>query len=62
MFTIEPMPTAGKRGTKWLANGWTAVSKDRSLSARWEHLVAVTPEGDEVLTARPPGTGAHAPV
>jgi methionyl aminopeptidase len=62
VFTIEPMLNAGKRETRQLADGWTVVTKDRSLSAQWEHMVAVTPEGYEVLTAWPGGTGAYAPV
>lgn len=45
------MLNAGKRDTKQLADGWTVVTKDRSLSAQWEHMVAVTEEGFEVLTA-----------
>ena len=62
VFTIEPMLNVGKRETKQLADGWTVVTKDRSLSAQWEHMVAVTPSGYEVLTAWPGGTGAYAPV
>lgn len=62
VFTIEPMLNAGKREVKQLADGWTVVTKDRSLSAQWEHMVAVTPEGYEVLTAWPGGTGEYAPV
>ena len=58
VFTIEPMLNAGKRDTKQLADGWTVVTKDRSLSAQWEHMVAVTEEGFEVLTKWPGGTGA----
>ncbi|WPB55498.1 type I methionyl aminopeptidase [Xylophilus sp. GOD-11R] len=50
VFTIEPMLNAGRRETRELADGWTVVTKDRSLSAQWEHMVAVTPEGSEVLT------------
>jgi len=59
VFTIEPMLNAGKRDTKTLADGWTVVTKDRSLSAQWEHMVAVTPTGFEVLTAWPDGTGSY---
>ena len=62
IFTIEPMLNAGKRETKELADGWTVVTKDRSLSAQWEHMVAVTPTGYEVLTAWPGGTGSYAPM
>ena len=52
-FTIEPMINAGKRHVKLLGDGWTVVTKDRSLSAQWEHTILVTPEGYEVLTLRP---------
>jgi methionyl aminopeptidase len=62
VFTIEPMLNAGKRDTRQMPDGWTVVTKDRSLSAQWEHMVAVTPEGYEVLTAWPGGTGGYAPV
>lgn len=62
VFTIEPMINAGKRDIKQLPDGWTVVTKDRSLSAQWEHMVAVTPSGYEVLTAWPGGTGAYPPV
>jgi methionyl aminopeptidase len=59
VFTIEPMLNAGGRETRELADGWTVVTKDRSLSAQWEHMVAVTETGYEVLTAWPGGTGAY---
>ena len=49
-FTIEPMLNAGKRHVKLLGDGWTVVTKDRSLSAQWEHTVLVTADGYEVLT------------
>jgi len=49
-FTIEPMVNAGKRHVKLLKDGWTVVTKDRSLSAQWEHTVLVTDDGVEVLT------------
>ena len=49
-FTIEPMINAGKRHTKLLKDGWTVVTKDRSLSAQWEHTVLVTDDGVEILT------------
>jgi len=55
-FTIEPMVNAGKRFTKLLPDGWTVVTKDRSLSAQWEHTVLVTDTGVEVLTAQPEET------
>ncbi len=51
-FTIEPMVNAGKRQVKLLKDGWTVVTKDRSLSAQWEHTVLVTETGVEVLTLR----------
>src|SRR5690606_5556310 len=50
IFTVEPMINAGKAAISELADGWTIVTKDRSLSAQWEHTVLVTPEGYEVLT------------
>jgi len=49
-FTVEPMINAGKRNVKLLADGWTVVTKDHSLSAQWEHTVLVTESGYEVLT------------
>ena len=52
-FTIEPMVNAGRRNVKLLKDGWTVVTKDRSLSAQWEHTVAVTDSGVEVLTLSP---------
>jgi methionyl aminopeptidase len=52
-FTIEPMVNAGKRHVKVLPDGWTVVTKDRSLSAQWEHTILVTESGKEVLTVRP---------
>ena len=54
-FTIEPMVNAGRRHVKLLKDGWTVVTKDRSLSAQWEHTVAVTGSGVEVLTLSPQG-------
>lgn len=50
IFTIEPMVNAGKRHIRELADGWTIVTKDHSLSAQWEHTVLVTETGFEVLT------------
>lgn len=50
LFTIEPMVNAGKRHVKLLPDGWTVVTKDRSLSAQWEHTLAVTEDGFEVMT------------
>ena len=52
IITIEPMLNQGKRHVKVLADGWTAVTKDRSLSAQWEHTILVTEEGYEILTLR----------
>jgi methionyl aminopeptidase len=51
-FTIEPMVNAGGRQVKLLKDGWTVVTKDRELSAQWEHTLLVTPSGCEVLTRR----------
>jgi methionyl aminopeptidase len=59
-FTVEPMINAGKPGIRELADGWTIVTKDHSLSAQWEHTVLVTPNGYEVLTesaGAPPAPG-----
>ena len=52
-FTIEPMINVGKRHIKVLPDKWTVVTKDRSLSAQWEHTNLVTETGFEVLTKRP---------
>ncbi len=49
-FTIEPMINAGKPGIRQLGDGWTVVTKDRELSAQWEHTILVTDDGYEVLT------------
>ena len=51
-FTVEPMVNAGKRFIKLQPDGWTVVTKDRSLSAQWEHTILVTEDGHEVLTLR----------
>jgi len=51
-FTIEPMINAGKRFVKLLPDNWTVITKDRKLSAQWEHTLVVTDTGHEVLTAR----------
>lgn len=51
-FTIEPMINAGKRYSKILPDQWTVVTKDRSLSAQWEHTLLVTKDGVEILTLR----------
>jgi methionyl aminopeptidase len=50
IFTIEPMINAGKRDIKQMPDGWTIVTKDRSLSAQWEHTILVTETGYEVMT------------
>ena len=50
IFTIEPMINQGRRELKEMNDGWTIVTKDRSLSAQWEHTVVVTETGYEVLT------------
>ena len=52
-FTIEPMVNEGARHTRLMPDGWTVVTKDRSLSAQWEHTVAVTADGVEILTRIP---------
>lgn len=52
IFTIEPMLNIGKRHVKVLPDGWTVVTKDRSLSAQWEHTILVTETGFEILTLR----------
>ena len=49
-FTIEPMVNSGKRHVKLLADGWTVVTKDHSLSAQWEHTILVTEDSHEILT------------
>ena len=50
IFTIEPMINAGRAAVSELPDGWTIVTRDRSLSAQWEHTVLVTADGYEVLT------------
>ena len=52
-FTIEPMINAGKPHTRLLPDGWTVVTRDHSLSAQWEHTIAVTDDGFEILTPWP---------
>ncbi len=54
-FTIEPMVNLGRPETKILADGWTAVTRDRSLSAQFEHTVGVTADGCEIFTLSPAG-------
>ncbi|MBC6444066.1 MAG: type I methionyl aminopeptidase [Alphaproteobacteria bacterium GM202ARS2] len=52
-FTIEPMVNAGKKDVKILQDGWTAVTKDRSLSAQFEHTIGITEEGCQIFTLSP---------
>ncbi len=54
-FTIEPMINLGRPNVKVLSDGWTAVTRDRSLSAQFEHTVGVTDTGVEIFTASPAG-------
>ena len=54
-FTIEPMINAGRPETKVLSDGWTAVTKDKSLSAQFEHTIGVTGDGCEIFTLSPHG-------
>ena len=58
-FTIEPMINLGRPHVKILADGWTAVTRDRSLSAQFEHTIGVTAEGCEIFTVSP--AGLHRP-
>jgi len=58
-FTVEPMINAGRYEVKVLSDGWTAVTKDRSLSAQFEHTVGVTATGHEIFTISP--AGLHRP-
>lgn len=55
MFTIEPMLNLGASGVKVLADGWTAVTKDKSLSSQYEHSIGVTETGAQIFTASPAG-------
>ena len=50
IFTVEPMINAGRAGIRALADGWTIVTADHSLSAQWEHTVLVTADGFEIMT------------
>ena len=56
VFTIEPMINLGKRDTRLMPDGWTVMTRDRSLSAQWEHTLAVTDSGFDVLTRLPGDT------
>ncbi len=58
-FTVEPMVNAGRPEVKILDDGWTAVTRDRSLSAQFEHMVGVTDTGCEIFTVSP--AGLHRP-
>jgi len=58
-FTIEPMINLGKPGVKILEDGWTAVTRDRSLSAQFEHSIGITETGCEIFTQSP--KGLHTP-
>ena len=58
-FTIEPMLNQGRPETRTLGDGWTAITKDRKLSAQWEHTLVVTATGYEILTLRKDDTIAH---
>ncbi len=59
IFTIEPMLNAGQRGVTELPDGWTVITRDHSLSAQWEHMVAVTADGFEILTPWTDGPGTY---
>jgi methionyl aminopeptidase len=59
LFTVEPMINLGRKDVALLADGWTAVTRDRSLTAQYEHSVGVTETGYEIFTASP--TGLHTP-
>ena len=54
-FTIEPMVNLGRPETKVLADEWTAVTRDKSLSAQFEHSIGVTADGFEIFTLSPSG-------
>jgi methionyl aminopeptidase len=54
-FTIEPMINIGKPAGKVLEDGWTAVTRDRSLSAQFEHSIGITETGNEIFTSSPKG-------
>lgn len=58
VFTVEPMVNAGRYPVTMLSDGWTVVTKDRSLSAQWEHMVVVTNDGYDILTV---SKGTQAP-
>jgi methionyl aminopeptidase len=58
IFTIEPMINAGRAETKILGDGWTAVTRDRSLSAQFEHSIGITEGDPEIFTLSPAGHSA----
>ncbi len=58
-FTIEPMINSGRPHAKMLSDGWTAVTRDKSLSAQFEHSIGITEDGCEIFTVSP--TGLHKP-
>jgi methionyl aminopeptidase len=60
-FTIEPMINQGRAETRLLGDGWTAITKDRKLSAQWEHTILVTADGYEILTLRSDDTIPRVP-
>jgi methionyl aminopeptidase len=55
IFTVEPMINLGRPHVKVLSDGWTAVTRDRTLSAQCEHTIGITSEGCEIFTASPRG-------
>jgi methionyl aminopeptidase len=59
IFTIEPMINIGRPDVKLLDDGWTAVTRDRSLSAQFEHSIGITEDGCEIFTVSP--AGLHKP-
>ena len=54
-FTVEPMLNLGRPDVKILSDGWTAVTRDKSLSAQFEHSLAITEDGVEIFTKSPTG-------
>ena len=56
-FTVEPMINIGRAGMQLLDDGWTAVTRDRSLSAQFEHSIGITETGCEIFTKSPKGLG-----
>jgi methionyl aminopeptidase len=55
IFTVEPMINIGRHDVKLLDDGWTAVTRDRSLSAQFEHSIGITDTGCEIFTLSPKG-------